>query len=189
MAHQGQPHASLVMSSRVTSAFSNLCLSNLWHYGELCAVAMPANKLYSCTEHCFPLMLRENTSTSIWRPRCVNTSHNISCNSRVCILLCDGIGLFCHQPSSRLLPVGSMRGQLMKVWLEQSCYCRSKRRRCSGSRPTWPTGCPGPTSTQQMTHWPRVALPCLTFETLSTLLQYLFANPRFLLQMFRHSLD
>lgn len=40
VAQQGQPHASLVRSSCVTSAFSNLYLSNLWHYRELPAVAM-----------------------------------------------------------------------------------------------------------------------------------------------------
>lgn len=153
---------------------------------------MPANKLYSCTEHCFPLMLRENTSPVYGvlgvSTNCL-TSYDISCISGVCIFLCDGIGLFYQQASSCLLPVGSMRGQLMKVWLEQSCSSRSRRRRCSGSRPTWPTGCPGPTSTRQMTHWPRVALRCLTFETPSTLLLYLFANPRFFLRIFRHSLD
>ena len=44
VAQQGQPHASLVRSSNVTSTFSNLYLSNLWHYRELLAsvVAMPA---------------------------------------------------------------------------------------------------------------------------------------------------
>lgn len=35
LAQQGQPHASLVRSSNVTSTFSNLYLSNLWHYREL----------------------------------------------------------------------------------------------------------------------------------------------------------
>lgn len=50
-AQRGHVHASRVRSSCVTSAFSNLCLFNLWHYGELpAAVAMPANKLYDCTE-------------------------------------------------------------------------------------------------------------------------------------------
>lgn len=40
MAQKGQPHASLVMSSSVTPAFSSLCASNLWYYKDLAAVAL-----------------------------------------------------------------------------------------------------------------------------------------------------
>lgn len=48
MAQKGQPHASLMMSSSVTSAFSNLCLSNLWHYTELAATALILTHLSFC---------------------------------------------------------------------------------------------------------------------------------------------
>lgn len=64
VAQQGQPHASLVRSSNVTSTFSNLYLSNLWHYRELPAVAMRANRrtVFSTSPAAqstrFPLMLK-----------------------------------------------------------------------------------------------------------------------------------
>lgn len=82
---------------------------------------------------------------------------------------------------SLLFPVGSMKEHLMKVWLEQSCSSRSRRRRWSGSRPTWPAGCPGPICTPPMTPWSHLALPCSTFETPCTPLLQHFVNPRFLL--------
>lgn len=62
---QGQPHASLVRSSNVTSTFSNLCLSNLWHYGpELPAVAVTACiktmfSICATEQSTFPLMVEE----------------------------------------------------------------------------------------------------------------------------------
>lgn len=62
----------------------------------------------------------------------------------------------------------------MKVWLEQSCFSRSRKRRSSGSRHTWPAGCPGRASTPQMTRWHRPRCQCTTFVILSTFI----ANPR-----------
>lgn len=41
MAQKGQPHASLVMSSSMTPAFSRLCPSNLWHYRSGCCCSAP----------------------------------------------------------------------------------------------------------------------------------------------------
>lgn len=72
----------------------------------------------------------------------------------------------------------------MEIWLEQSCSSRSRRRRCSGSRPTWPAGCPWPTSILQMTHWPHLICRYTTSETPSTPLPCHFANPRFLLMLY-----
>lgn len=62
----------------------------------------------------------------------------------------------------------------MKAWLEQSCSSRSRKRRSSGSRHTWPAGCPGRASTPQTTRWHHPRCQCTTFVILSTYI----ANPR-----------
>lgn len=60
---EGHAHASLVRSSFVTFTFSNLYLSNLWHYRTLPAVALSASNLHRCTEHLFsPDTERKHTS-------------------------------------------------------------------------------------------------------------------------------
>lgn len=149
------PHASLVWSSNSTSAFSNHYLSNLWHYKEL----LPAVDVFTLSHRALVFPWHEKkTSASYIKKQ-----------------LSDAI-LSGTNPS--LLPAGCTTGQLMKAWSEQSCFSRG-RRRCSGSRPTWPAGCPGPTSTPQMTPWSHIAPPCSTFETPSSPLLYHFANPRF----------
>lgn len=81
-------------------------------------------------------------------------------------------------PANSCFSVGKMRGQQMKVWLEQSCSSRD-RRRWSGSRHTWPKGCPGPTSTPQTS-------PSSTPKTRSTLLLYCFAKTRFVISVTQH---
>lgn len=62
----------------------------------------------------------------------------------------------------------------MKAWLEQSCSSKSRKRRSSGSRHTWPAGCPGRASTPQTTRWHHPRCQCTTFVILSTYI----ANPR-----------
>lgn len=137
---------------------------------------MPANKLRRALFA--PRCWRKTHQLVFGAFLCVNTfsqSHNTLSNSAFCILWVDNI---CHQVSSSPLSVGSMRGQLMRGWLVQSCSSRSRRRKYSGSRPTWPAGCPGQTSIPQMTHWRHLTPQCLTFETPSTLLLCPIASPR-----------
>lgn len=140
LAQKGQPRASLVMSSSVTRAFNNLCPSSQWHYRELAAVALRLSHFSFCRKE-----------TMIWCLTCKHMPRN-STVWLVWIKIFDSFTLFCQQQSSPLVPVGSMRGLPMKVWLEQSCSSRGRRRRCRGSRPTWPAGSPEQASTPQMTH-------------------------------------
>ena len=120
VAQQGQLHASLMRSSNVTSTFSITSLSNLWHYRpELPAVSMPALRetMLSVCPYAPSSMLRVN---KVLTRRHLQVSRIKQQTAAV----------------NSCSPVGYMRGQLMKVWLEPSCSSRGRRRRCSGSRHT-----------------------------------------------------
>lgn len=66
MAQKGQPHASLVMSSSVTPAFSSLCPSNLWYYKDLAAVALLLTHFPCCGKKPWLCVLCVNSPCLMW---------------------------------------------------------------------------------------------------------------------------
>lgn len=120
-AGDAQQSASLVRSSNMTFTVIRLNLIKLWHYRP---------KRPAC---CYAFCQKNNVFSSSTTELC--TKHRLVFNGRC-------------SPADSCFSVGKMRGQQMKFWLEQSCSSRGKRR-WSGSRRTWPKGCPGPTFTLQ----------------------------------------
>lgn len=149
-------HPQLVRLSRVMS-MPRKWGHPVWHLHSAISVSL----ISGITENCLPLLLCPLTSCMTARsnvfPDYAKRKHITGLKKKKNIL---HIMKDWATVSVSFLRAGSMKGQRMKVWLEPSCSSRSRRRRCSVSRPTWPAGCPGPTSTPLMTHWPRGTLQC-----------------------------